>query len=220
VSDPFRPHGLYPARLLHPWDFTGKNTGVGCCFLLQGIFPTQRSNPHCKQTLYCLSHRGSPRNWHFILNIIVSNKIWSSKENLLSTNFYCLAILPSLSQNISNWRIPPDSCTTYSQGLFSQRWCTDILRTQLRFSENPKFTWLPLPHVHRAVTHRGTGPCHTSLGIALGIYILHDEMLSCPITVLQLQMYPFWNFRDFKNALRNEAVPFGMKEVKQRCGWT
>ena len=143
VSDPFQPHGLYPARLLHPWDFTGKNTGVGCCFLLQGIFPTQRSNlgiPHCKQTLYCLSHRGSPRNWHFILNIIVSNKIWSSKENLLSTNFYCLAILPSLSQNISNWRIPPDSCTTYSQGLFSQRRCTDILRTQLRFSENPKFT--------------------------------------------------------------------------------
>ena len=27
-----------------PWDFPGKNTGVGCCFLLQGIFLTQRSN--------------------------------------------------------------------------------------------------------------------------------------------------------------------------------
>ena len=97
MSDPFRPHGLYPARLLHPWDFTGKNTGVGCCFLLQGISPTQGSNLgilHCKQTLYCLSHWGSPRDWHFILNIIVSNKIWNSKENLHSTNFYCLAILP------------------------------------------------------------------------------------------------------------------------------
>ena len=36
------------------WDFPGKNTGVGCHFLLQGIFPTQGSNPgrpHCKQTL-------------------------------------------------------------------------------------------------------------------------------------------------------------------------
>ena len=31
-------------RLLHPWDFPGKNTGVGCHFLLQGIFPTQGSN--------------------------------------------------------------------------------------------------------------------------------------------------------------------------------
>ena len=31
---------LQPARLLCPWDFPGKNTGVGCHFLLQGIFPT------------------------------------------------------------------------------------------------------------------------------------------------------------------------------------
>ena len=43
-----------PARLLHPWDFSGKNTGVGCYFLLQGIFLTQGLNPgllHCRQTL-------------------------------------------------------------------------------------------------------------------------------------------------------------------------
>ena len=42
----------------------GKNTGVGCHFLLQGIFPTLASNPgllHCKQMLYPLSHQGSPR---------------------------------------------------------------------------------------------------------------------------------------------------------------
>jgi len=34
-----------PTRLLRPWDFPGKNTGVGCHFLLQGIFLTQGSNP-------------------------------------------------------------------------------------------------------------------------------------------------------------------------------
>ena len=34
-----------PAKLLCPWNSPGKNTGVGCHFLLQGIFPTQRSNP-------------------------------------------------------------------------------------------------------------------------------------------------------------------------------
>ena len=37
-------HGLQPARLLCPWDSPGKNTGVGCRFLLQGIFPTQGLN--------------------------------------------------------------------------------------------------------------------------------------------------------------------------------
>ena len=41
-------------RFLHPWDFLGKSTGVGCHFLLQGIFPTQGPNPglpNCRQTL-------------------------------------------------------------------------------------------------------------------------------------------------------------------------
>ena len=51
-----------PTRLLCPWDSPGKNTGVGCHFLLQGIFPTQGSNPglpHYRQTLYRLNHQGS-----------------------------------------------------------------------------------------------------------------------------------------------------------------
>ena len=50
-------------RLLHPWDFPGKSTGVGWHFLLQGIFSTQGSNPglpHCRQMLHPLSHQGSP----------------------------------------------------------------------------------------------------------------------------------------------------------------
>ena len=40
-----RPHGLQPTRLFCAWNSPGKNTGVGCHFLLQGIFPTQGSNP-------------------------------------------------------------------------------------------------------------------------------------------------------------------------------
>ena len=40
-----QPLGLWPARLFCPWDFPGKNTGVGCHFLLQGTFPTQGLNP-------------------------------------------------------------------------------------------------------------------------------------------------------------------------------
>ena len=43
MSDSLRPHGLGPTRLLCPWDSPGKNPGVGCHFLLQGIVPTQAS---------------------------------------------------------------------------------------------------------------------------------------------------------------------------------
>ena len=53
----------HQAPLPCPWDFPGKNTGVDCCFVLQGIFLTQGSNlglPHCRQILYHLSHQESP----------------------------------------------------------------------------------------------------------------------------------------------------------------
>ena len=53
---------LMGCSLPSSWNFPGKNTGAGCHFLLQGIFPTQGSNLgllHCRQTLYCLSHQGS-----------------------------------------------------------------------------------------------------------------------------------------------------------------
>ena len=59
VSNSWRPHGLYSPR-----NSLDQNTGVGSLFLLQGIFPTQGSNPglqYCRQILYQLSHKGSPR---------------------------------------------------------------------------------------------------------------------------------------------------------------
>ena len=52
VSDCLQPPGLEPARLLCPRDSPGKNTGVGCHSLLQGIFPTQG----LKSSLLCLRH--------------------------------------------------------------------------------------------------------------------------------------------------------------------
>ena len=63
VSNSLWPHGLKPTRLLCPWDSPGKKTGVGCHDLLQGIVPSQGSNPgglHFKRILYHLSHQGSP----------------------------------------------------------------------------------------------------------------------------------------------------------------
>ena len=58
-------------KLLSPWDFQGKSTGVGCHFPLQGTFPTQGSNPgllHCRQTLDHLSHQGSKGMWNLNLD--------------------------------------------------------------------------------------------------------------------------------------------------------
>ena len=54
VSDSLWAHGLYS-----PWNSPGQNTGVGSLSLLQGIFPTQGSNPglpQCRQILYQLSY--------------------------------------------------------------------------------------------------------------------------------------------------------------------
>ena len=55
-------HGICKFHGYSPWNSLGKNPGVGY-FLLQGIFPTQGSNPglpYCRQILYQLSHKGSP----------------------------------------------------------------------------------------------------------------------------------------------------------------
>ena len=71
------PYGLQlpHLRLLCPWDPPGKNTGDGCHALLQGIFPTQGSNPgipHCRWILYKLSNQGSPvqYKWYHIFVIL------------------------------------------------------------------------------------------------------------------------------------------------------
>ena len=45
VSDCLRPFGLYPARLLCPWGFSGKNTGMGCHFLPPGDLPDPGIEP-------------------------------------------------------------------------------------------------------------------------------------------------------------------------------
>ena len=66
VSDSLWPHKLQPASLPPPWDFPGKNIGMGCHYLLQGIFPPHGSNLHVLHVLHwqvnslTLTHLGSP----------------------------------------------------------------------------------------------------------------------------------------------------------------
>ena len=102
VSDSLRPHGLQTTRLLRTWDFPGKSARVDCHFLLQGIFPTQESNmglPHCRQTLYRLSHQGSPKriilelNNFFSLEEIYDTLWFSNFSSVLISIFKCLLLL-------------------------------------------------------------------------------------------------------------------------------
>ena len=73
------PHGLQPTRLLCPWDFPGKNTGVGSPFLLQGIFMTQGSNLgllHWQADSLPLSHQESPA-----LKVELYYEFWILRDN-------------------------------------------------------------------------------------------------------------------------------------------
>ena len=87
------------ARLLCPWNSPGKDTGVGCHFLLQGIFPTQGSKP-CLLHLLCwqvgslpLCHLGSHSSWHRSL-----------KLGLPVTPEACASFLPALC-DLPSWAV-------------------------------------------------------------------------------------------------------------------
>ena len=85
-----------PPKLLSPKNSPGKNTGVGCHSLLQGIFQTQGSNLgllHCRKILYHMNHQGSPsllilRLSFKSLKSLLSEKTNSSAQALDST-FSC-----------------------------------------------------------------------------------------------------------------------------------
>ena len=68
---------LQPQELYRPWSSPGQNTGMSSLSLLQGIFPTQGSNPgllHCRRILYTLINHGSPQNFivgYSLLDVII-----------------------------------------------------------------------------------------------------------------------------------------------------
>ena len=79
------PHGLYS-----PWNSLGQNTGMGSLSLLQGIFPTQGSNPglsYCRWILYQLSYQESPRILEWVAYPFASGYSWPRNQ----TGFSCIA---------------------------------------------------------------------------------------------------------------------------------
>ena len=79
-------------QVLCPWNFPGKSTGVGCHYLLQGIFLTQGLNPgllHCRQMLYHLSHQGNPKEIEDDSEKMESPCSWTGRVNIVK-----MVILP------------------------------------------------------------------------------------------------------------------------------
>ena len=94
-------HGLYS-----PWNSPSQNTGVGSLSLLQGIFPTQGSNPglpHCRQILHQLSHQGSPRILEWVAYPFSRGSSWPRNQ----TGVFCIAgrILYQLSYGSSKFSV-------------------------------------------------------------------------------------------------------------------
>ena len=97
-----------------PWDSPGKNTGVGCHFLLQGIFLTQGLNSsllHCRQILYHLSHQGSPAEYFLhiwlLFEIHPCCEAWQvsllSSIQLYGYTAMCSFHFPVISLNFQCW---------------------------------------------------------------------------------------------------------------------
>ena len=84
------PMGYSPLGSSVHGDSPGKNIGVGCHALLQGIFPTQESNPglsHCRQILYYLSHQGSPKILEWVAYPFPRGSSWPRNQ----TRVPCIA---------------------------------------------------------------------------------------------------------------------------------
>ena len=89
-------------------DSPGKKTGVGCHTLLQGIFPTQELNPglpHCRQILYHLSHRGSPRILEWVACPFSRGSYQPRKSKWDLLHFWRILYAELTGKPQSHWRV-------------------------------------------------------------------------------------------------------------------
>ena len=124
-------------------EFSGKNTGVGCHFLLQRIFPTQGLNPglpQCRQILYHLSHQGSPLG-----KVKWVEKVWTRTESLGCKREECIGPF---------WAVVKMLHKYYSRNTtFGRHLCAipvylnnHIFQAAVIFPENqPPATWSHMP---------------------------------------------------------------------------
>ena len=123
VSDPQRTHGLQPPRLLHPWDFPGKSTGVGCHCLLQpanagdikdiGSVPGLGRSPgggHGNPLQYCLENSMDRGAWRATVYRVTKSQTRLKGARTHLQNSRSLASLTTLSphslMSALSWNCP------------------------------------------------------------------------------------------------------------------
>ena len=161
---------LQPTRLLCPWDSPGKNTGVGCRALLQGIVPTQDLNPglpHCRRILYSLSHQRNLRilEWVAYPFFLPQELNWGV--------LHCRWILyqPSYQGSPKGSIWTNNSCITYTYHWSWGSWFFSILTLSLFGS------WLYGRNTWDLVTKSDPPECHSATAF------LH---FSCPVSLICL----------------------------------
>ena len=115
ISDSSQPHGLQPTRLLRPWDFLDKSTGVGCHCLLH-----DQPRQYIKKQRHDFANRGLS-NQRFGFS---SSRVWMS-EKAMATHSSTLAWKipwteePGRPQSMRSWRVRHDWATSLSLFTFS-----------------------------------------------------------------------------------------------------
>ena len=145
--------GLWLTRLLYPWNSSGKNTGVGCHALLQGIFPTQVLNlglPPCRRILYCLNHQEAQTSFKrrsFLIPLSVGSILRGNglhmqvlrkcvsigATELENTVVFCKFITTGVQSFRRNWALGVINCTDEQTRVRSSR--VEIIQVTLLMTD-------------------------------------------------------------------------------------
>ena len=125
-----------------PWNSLGHNIGVGSLSLLEGIFPTQGSNPgllHCRQILYQLSHKRRLRTLEWVAYAFSSRSSWARNQ----TGVSCIVVIFFI-----NWVIREAPLWSGIRNSFVAIYtasCTDLLHCPLKVILSHLNFFLSLP---------------------------------------------------------------------------
>ena len=110
-------------RLLCPWEFPGKNTGVGCHFLLQGIFPTQGWNPclfHCQADSFTTVPPGKANTHQCSNSSSASDLLWDLEP--VTSTLWASVSSPIKGDFSTSWECCRNSMRYWVLKLNNERW--------------------------------------------------------------------------------------------------
>ena len=135
------PQGLWPARLLYPWDFSSKNTGASCYFLLQVIFLTQdwtRISCISRRILYQLNYQEA------LSPFLDSNKFLLSTYYVLGTKPFCYCIAIQLLSCVWLFVTPGTAARQASLSITNSRSLLNLMSIESMMPSNHFILCYPL----------------------------------------------------------------------------